>query len=392
MSITIDLQVICEGYDRKTCWVHARAGLVHRADAPPIAVVTMHELRITGDDVFYPIHSMRSDDGGVTWTKPVDHGDAFARRQRDDGIEEGICDFTPAWHESSGCLLGIGATIPYFGDNVPPQQMVRATAYSVYEPDAHTWRPWRTLADSPFPQQEEGAGSVQRIDLPNGDILLPTCYSSPQTSDGPVENRYETLYNTAVLRCGFDGQTLRYIEQGNEMTRDSGRGYCESSLTHFKGRYFLTLRNNDAAYVAVGNDGQHFDPPRAWTFDDGSDLGSYNTQAHWVTMPDALYLVYTRRAQDNDNVLRHRAPLWIAQVDPDKLCVIRETEKVLVPNRGAGLGNFGVTRVSDTESWVVVAEWMQTHGPDYWDCKFCEKFGSNNAVFLARICSTLDLR
>ena len=90
------------------------------------------------------------------------------------------------------------------------------------------------------------------------------------------------------------------------------------------------------------------------------------------------------KTQDNSNVVRHRAPLFIAQVDTEKLCVIRDTERILVPNRGARLGNFGVTKISDAESWVIVAEWMQTHFPDYWNCRFCEKFGSNNAVFVAK--------
>lgn len=385
MPISIDLQIIREGYDRKTCSVHARPGVLAGADGPPVVLVTMHKLRITGDDVFYPIETVRSDDGGATWSEPMDHGEAFARRQIEGGIEEGVCDFWPAWHEASGCMLGVGHTVRYFGDNIPPHQLPRSTAYSVYEPRAQTWRPWQAM-DSPF--QEEGAGSVQRVDLPNGDILLPTYFTAPRVFDGGVEDRYRTLFCAAVMRCRFDGQTLQYVEHGNEMTLDSGRGFAEPSLAAFGGRYFLTLRNNDAAYVAAGDDGLQFDPPRKWTFDDGSDLGSYNTQAHWVTMPDALYLVYTRRGEDNDNVVRHRAPLWIAQVDPDRLCVMRETEKIVAPNRGARLGNFGVTKISDAESWIVVAEWMQTHGPNYWDCEYCEKFGSNNAVFLAKIRST----
>jgi hypothetical protein len=67
----------------------------------------------------------------------------------------------------------------------------------------------------------------------------------------------------------------------------------------------------------------------------------------------------------------------MAQVEPEKLCVIRETEQVLVPERGARLGNFGVTDVSENETWVTVSEWMQPHG--------VEKYGSDGSVFIARI-------
>ena len=54
--------------------------------------------------------------------------------------------------------------------------------------------------------------------------------------------------------------------------------------------------------------------------------------------------------------MRHRAPLFIAQVDPERLHVIRATERVLVPERGAELGNFGAAAITDRESWVTVAE------------------------------------
>jgi len=139
----------------------------------------------------------------------------------------------------------------------------------------------------------------------------------------------------------------------------------------------LTLRNDVRGYVAAGEDGLHFCEPRPWTFDDGSDLGNYNTQQHWVTHSDALFLVYTRRGADNDHVFRHRAPLFMAQVDPERLCVLRDTERVLVPERGARLGNFGVCDVDERETWVVVTEWMQPVG--------CEQYGSDNSVYVARI-------
>jgi hypothetical protein len=56
-----------------------------------------------------------------------------------------------------------------------------------------------------------------------------------------------------------------------------------------------------------------------------------------------------------------------------------------MPQRGAKLGNFGVTEVSEHETWVTDAEWMQTNGPNYSNFEECMKYGSNNAVFAARI-------
>ena len=81
----------------------------------------------------------------------------------------------------------------------------------------------------------------------------------------------------------------------------------------------------------------------------------------------------------------HRAPLFIAQVDTDRLRVVRDTEQILVPNRGARVGNFGVTPVSANEPWVSVAEWMQTTAPNHHDPTVCERYGSDNSVFVAKI-------
>ena len=192
-----------------------------------------------------------------------------------------------------------------------------------------------------------------------------------------------------ICRCRFDGQTLRFIEHGDELElppeEQHGDGLSESSLTRFGDRFYLTVRSVDRNYVTAGKDGLHFDTLRRWTFDDRQELGSYNTQTHWVTHSDGLFLVYTRRGANNDHIIRHRAPLFMAQVDPERLCVLRSTERVLVPQRGARLGNFGIVDVSPAESWVVVAEWMQTKGPRWFDSTICEKHGSGNSIFVAKV-------
>ncbi len=243
-----------------------------------------------------------------------------------------------------------------------------ATAYAVYDPGAGEWSDWKRLEmpdEAKF--RNAGAGSVQRFDLESGDVLLPIYFKEPEQSQ----------YSTTVCQCSFDGRTLTYLRHGNELTVDVKRGLYEPSVTRFAGRYYLTMRNDDHGYVSVSDDGLEYDRPIKWTFDDGSDLGNYNTQQHWVTHSDGLYLVYTRRGKNNDHVFRHRAPLLIARVDPVKLRVIRSSEQVLVPERGARLGNFGVVDVSPTETWVTVTEWMQPLG--------VEQHGSDNSIFVAKL-------
>lgn len=361
----IQLDVVSEGYDGKTCWFHPRAGAI--PGATPTVVLTLQQLNLKRSDVFYPVVSRFSTDLGAKWSPIVEHTATLGRHRLDATREEAICDFTPKWHAATGRLLGTGHTV-FYANDVLMAVRPRDTVWSVYDPKAQTWSAWAKLK---MPDESKfacaGAGSTQRVDLENGDILLPI-YSKEIAGKA---------YFSTVVRCRFDGQSLRYLGHGSEHTVDVDRGLYEPSLARFGGRYFLTLRNDRAAYVARSTDGLHFDEPRKWTFDDGADLGSYNTQAHWVAHEDGLFLTYTRRGADNDNVARHRAPLFIAQVDPERLVVRRATERVLVPNKGAQLGNFAVVDVNERETWVTTSEGMAPGNP--------AQYGSNGRVYAARL-------
>ena len=368
----IQLDTIAHGYDGRTCWVHPRAGAI--PGAVPSVVLTMQKLVVTGNDVFLALNDMRTDDLGLSWSGPTEHADTLGRRNEPDGVIVATCDFWPKWHAASGKLLGIGHTVRYRNERAIGIRN-RETSYAVYDPPSRQWTSWTTLKIPDEPRfANAGAGSVQRFDLPGGDILLPIYFKEPQ----------QKVASVTVLRCRFDGQRLEYVEHGNEMTLDVERGYAEPSLTQFRGRYYLTLRNDVAGYVASGADGLHFSEPHAWLWDDGTELGNYNTQQNWVTHSDGLFLVYTRRGANNDHVFRHRAPLFMAQVDPKTERVIRATEKILMPQRGARLGNFGITQVNERETWVTDSEWMQTWGPNF-IMPADNKYGSDNSVYVARI-------
>ncbi len=396
------------GYDGNTCWVQCRAGAIPPGGAEsnrlPVVVMTMQKLLLAGSDVFFELNEMRTDDLAAIWNGPAPHPDTLGRRVDDKGLITVICDATPRWHAATGKLLSTGHVAQYKGDVIAPDPRDRATAYTVYKPESRAWSDWRVMAMPEGNQgfQNSGAGSAQRFDLENGDILLPV-YFSRQASDGSSS---PCLVST-VCRCRFDGETLHYLEHGDELTSPVPRGFAEPSITRFNGRFFLTLRNDERGWVTSGADGLHFDPPRPWVFDDGTELGNYNTQQHWVTHSDGLFLVYTRRGWNNDHVFRHRAPLLMAEVDPERLCVVRATERVVAPERGARLGNFAVTEVSENETWITVSEWMQNGGdsarlmldklglrneddscPALTSRHYAsalEGFGSDNTVWVARI-------
>jgi hypothetical protein len=271
-------------------------------------------------------------------------------RDGDSGETIAVCDATPGWHALTRKVIVVGFQLRYSkkGEQLEDKPRSLQTAYSVHDPIAGTWTGWRNieLKDNDTKFYISGPGCAQWLVQDDGNILLPIYYKSSEKG----------VYSATVLHCAFDGATLRVLDYGNDMRLDVERGLCEPSIALYNGTYYLTIRNDVKGYVTTSKDGLHYEPIKPWTFDDGAELGSYNTQQHWLTHSDGLFLIYTRRGANNDNVFRNRAPLFMAQVDPEKLCVIRATEKVLMPNTGATFGNFGATAIDENESWVTDAE------------------------------------
>ena len=329
-------------------WWQARTALV--PGEKPLWITTMSETGKMGSHDFHDIYQSLSRDGGRTWSRPAII-QSLKRFKQADGYEVAPGDLWPAFHTKSGRVLTTGKTFN-FADGKRENRLREKISYAVMNPTTGAWGPMRFLK---MPAKDHSgatitganAGCTQRVDLPNGDILLPVRY----WRDPGKHN-----YTSAVALCAFDGKMLTYKKHGTEHNVPQGRGLYEPSLVEFGGEFFLTMRANHSAFVTRGKDGLHFAPAVEWKFDDGQVLGSYNTQQHWVTVGGGLFLVYTRKGADNDHIMRHRAPLFIGQVNPKTLRVMRATERVLIAENHATLGNSGICRISDRESWVTCGE------------------------------------
>ena len=367
VSYQIQLDTLWSDNNDSMCWFQPRAGVI--PGRRPKIVMTVQRFIIGHSDVYEPLVYATSIDNGRSWSAPDDKEDAFYYQKAAGGVYVGQCDFTPKWHKYAKVLLGTGHTVHYKNRHLV-RGLGRETVYSVFDAAAGAWSKARTLKMPDDPVfYNSGAGAAQRVDLPDGDVLLPLYCKEKGTEQ----------YHSTVVRCGFDGKNLTYKEHGNLLTVPIARGLYEPSLTCYNGTYYLTMRNDSSGYYAVSTDGLHFGRPKIWHFDTGKEVGSYNTQQHWVTHSDGLFLVYTRRAKNNTNVVRSRAPLFIAQVDTAKMVLLKQTEQIVIPNRGAPLGNFGVTEVGQDETWVTVAEGMRKTRLEQM------KFGANGNVFAGRI-------
>ncbi len=367
----VRLEVVTKHWDGKFNWTQARVAAIPGMgkEGEPRLILTMQKWFVAHSDYYSGLYTMRSDDMGRTWSGPREEPALGWRRYGDDNIM-GICDFTPGWHAKTHKLLGVGHTVYYARDGKQINNRPRSTAYAVYDPVTDRWSPWKQLKP---PDENKffnsGSGCGQWLVKADGTLLIPVYFKAR----GDTTN----CYASTVFHCRFDGSELSYVDHGDELTLNEPRGVYEPSLAFFRGRYYLTLRNDKRAYVTVSDDAMHWQPFRPWTFDDGTELGSYNTQQHWATHGNGLFLVYTRRGAHNDHIPRNRAPLFMAGVDPVRLVVLKESERIIIPERGAMMGNFGVSRITGDETWVTVGENM--YPPQNLDR------GADGSVFAARI-------
>ncbi|MBL9203583.1 MAG: exo-alpha-sialidase [Opitutaceae bacterium] len=330
-------------------WSQSRAAVI--PGPVPRVILTTQEIERAGSHGYRDIYLLETNDRGRTWSGPT-LIPSLQRARQPDGYDFVMGDVCPLFHARTGVVLATGKTFGFREGRFEDRTRERVS-YAVFSPQSSQWSVLRLLAlpevdRAGHPFLAANAGCNQRYDAPDGTVLLPIRYQR----DPKVPQ-----YTTIVARCTFDGETLRYVTHGSELTLGRDRGLYEPSITRFGDRYFLSLRADHSSFVARSTDGLNFEPIVEWTFDDGRPLGSYNTQQHWISRPDALYLVYTRRAGTNDHVFRHRAPLFIAQVDPETLRVRRKTERILVREEGADLGaGFGVVDLAPNETWVVTSE------------------------------------
>ncbi len=367
LDFQVRLETVMEHDDGKFLWYHPRVAPVPGKNGPAVLMTIQKELNVS--DYYSGLSEMHRESLTAAWTGPVAIPELDWRRESND-VTISVADVTPGWHAPTGKLLALGCQVPYDKkghqlDNLPRQHQ---TAYAIHDPIRNSWTRWQLLEMPPDPKFDFCRNACsQWLVKPDGRLLVPLYF-------GPGK---KAPFSVTVAECSFDGEHLRYLRHGDELTLEIARGLYEPSIVSFANRYFLTLRNDKRGYVTVSDDGSHWKEVQPWSFDDGTDLGSYNTQQHWLAHSDGLFLVYTRRGANNDHIIRHRAPLFIAQVDPAKLQVMRSTERILVPERGAELGNFGASAISPDESWVTVSEGVWSDD--------ARKRGAKGATFVARV-------
>lgn len=358
------VQTILQHDDGKFLWYHPRAVALSREHR---LITLQKHLKVS--DYYSGLYTMESMDAGKTWSQPELQPTLDWIRTKD-GVTIAVADVTPGWHANTEKVIAVGAQVRYSpkGQQLEDVPNANQTAYAVYDPSTKQWSHWQIVPAPDKPEFNFARSACSQWHVqPDGTVLLPFYHGT--SADKP--------YHVTVLSYSFDGHHLKLKQQGNTLSLPVVRGLCEPSIIFHRTKYYLTLRNDLKGYISASIDGLHFSAIKPWLFDDGTELGSYNTQQHWIRNAENLYLVYTRRGANNDHIIRNRAPLFIARVDTKNLRVIKLSEKILIPERGGEMGNFGASTISATESWVTVSEGV-------WNDD-ARRRGAKGATFLARI-------
>jgi len=342
-------------------------------DGKGTALMTWQMLQVSGSDVFKGMYMTKSTDGGRTWGEPKR---MTALTERRDGKRRVEYQGNPHYSRKNGRWFGLGMTITYEGDNHPfgagrpvTELKMDCPIQLFVDAEKGEYTGWRPL---PFPFEFSRCYAFgQWVEMENGDILAAFYYQLP-------DPKRAQFYRVVTVRYRFAGENLEIVQAGTPLVGTGYvRGFYEPSLARLNGTYYLTIRTDEQGLLATSGDGLVFSQPEPWRWDDGMRLANRNTQQHWLVCEKGLYLAYTREDAMNGHVFRNRAPIYMAWFDPLRNCLVKATERTLVPELGTRLGNYVCCEAGKDAAWLVTAEWMQPKG--------CDRYGSDNSLWLVRV-------
>jgi hypothetical protein len=155
----------------------------------------------------------------------------------------------------------------------------------VYHPGRDAWARWQVLEMPPGDKFNFCRNAcAQWLVKDDGHLLVPLYFG---------RNAKEP-YSVTVAECSFDGERITYLRHGDELTLNVERGLVEPSLVRYGGRYYLTLRNDRAAYVTVSGDGLKW-VAGLWAATTRTSTGWRMAKGCFSSIPAAVRITTTSR-------------------------------------------------------------------------------------------------
>lgn len=344
-----------------TSWFHPKAA------ATDYGKLLMTLQSIEGSDYYLPVHESVSFDGGETWSAPSPVP-GMGRVEIDHGITEGVCDVVPEYHAPTRTVLAIGHNVYYrdgrlfdsLGDWGAVPDHIRLQRYPLYAISDRDGKWTAARRKLEIPEFHDAScyvcGCNQRVFFGDDLLIIPFTIG--------YRDRRDRMAFTAL--CRYDGRKITYLKRGGFLELPVGRGLMEPQLCLHRNVFYLTLRTEDGlGYYAASIDGVDWGKMVPWRFDTGEIPAMTNTQQHWLQLNGKLYLAYNRQLPYNRHLMRWRAPLLIAEVDPERMVLLRKTEQVVFPMmpedstaefKAALFGNFHPVGLSPEEALILTGE------------------------------------
>ncbi len=300
-----------------------------------------------------PCYSI-SRDQGKSWSE-FRHIEPFVTQQLGDGVFENMADVRPYVFGEHPEIFFFGCTIlcnkkgnlSWQQSELPPTK----SRCAILHPD-DSWSIQEL--ELPVVSNDVRSACIQADMASDDEIIVPFHFVN-----GISDNYFASV---ATVRYRIENSGLVFDGMGNILELQAGRGLLEPSVIRLAdGRFAMTLRAEDNnGYCTVSDDGLLWEEIKPWRFDDGSELVMSTTQQHWMRLGEKVFLLYTRKAPETQNVFRYRSAVFAAEAIPDKALLKKDTEKmVLAPqtrhNAVGLLGNFHVAQIDDNSAVVTDA-------------------------------------
>lgn len=357
-GISIETGILLHGRRDNRNWFSPEVEIIPAEGNNPPQVFVAVQL-VTGHDMGNA-YLIKSNDLGKTWTDPMIQQNWFKKPEDNNEYKTPI--FGLQYHTQTGKLIAHGRTHLHRDRNDHPdfkrESKVRPSfseyhrwefVVSVYNPEKELFEPWSPVE---MPEEVDARFTVfhqgQWLEDDDGTLLVPGFWTVEEDqSRRPV-----------VLRFEFDGSRLHYVEHGPYLSEENvvRQGWSNTSLVRYNDKYLLFIRRDRNSSVAESVDGLHFKESKPLLWDNGERVNMNNNSSKWLLLDGKLYITYTRVNEMSGNVLDMRAPLFIAQLDPDNLTMIKASEQIVFPQQHARMDNHTTVSISDKEAWVISGE------------------------------------